>query len=156
MNKKLVQHKGRWIKQTEQAANKRTYSAELLTLNYPERMFRHQLPLRRAELLKTFHEVQISEERERENREQDKGSAVSTNMNERTSLFRRKFSPDPPDAFAVPGGTRLFAVFTLGGKKRICLLSMVFKFPMFFMTIGFVEVDGVETDGTSILIGALR
>lgn len=64
----------------------------------------------------------------------------------------RKVSPEPPDAVLGLEGTRLLAVFTFGGMKRICLPSMVFRLPIPFITIGFGEEDADDSVEIGILI----
>jgi hypothetical protein len=48
------------------------------------------------------------------------------------------------------GGTRLLAVLTFGGMKRICLPSAVLRLARPLMTIG------LDDEGISILMGLLR
>lgn len=57
-------------------------------------------------------------------------------------------SPDPL-ALPAPTGTRLLAVLTFGGMKRICLPSAVFTLPIPLMGIGF-EVDAAATEVAGI------
>lgn len=54
-------------------------------------------------------------------------------------------------------GTRLLAVLTFGGMKRICLPSIVLRLPRPFKTIGFDD-DAAATDdaGISILMGFVK
>lgn len=69
---------------------------------------------------------------------------------------RRLFLPE--DVFPALAGTRLLAVFTFGGTKRICELLTVLRFPRPLMTIGFVDDDAMPPalEGISIFIGLLR
>lgn len=58
--------------------------------------------------------------------------------------------PDPTEFEEL--GTRLLAVFTFGGMKRICLPSGKLRFPM-PLTGLIVEVDVEANEGISILMG---
>lgn len=90
-------------------------------------------------------------EREKEKWERDKWNGTNVNI-DNFIYTRRRGSPD--DVFPALGGTRLLAVFTFGGMKRICLPSTVLTLPRPLMTMGLVEPDAI--DGISILIGLLR
>lgn len=90
--------------------------------------------------------------RERKWRERDKWNGTNMNID---SHLRSKFCQNSPDeVFPALGGTRLLAVFTLGGMKRICLPSIVLRLPRPLMTTGFVDDDAI--DGISILMDLLR